>query len=62
MEARRAEVWTLPCRALGKTDAGGRWLRVHLERPGELLLRCLGLGEPGSGGRYVRTRCFGMLI
>jgi hypothetical protein len=36
----------LPCRAVGETDAGGRWLRARLERSGVLLLRRLGPGEP----------------
>jgi hypothetical protein len=49
-----------PRRALGKTDSGGRWLRVHLERPGVLLLRRLGPRRAeGSGGRHVRTHWFG---
>ena len=36
----------LPCRALGKTDSGGGWLRVQLEQPGVLLLRRLAPGGP----------------
>ena len=50
----------LPCRALGKTDSGGGWLRVQLEQPGLLLLRrlCPRWAE-GSGGRHVRTHWFG---
>jgi hypothetical protein len=31
-----------------ETDSGGRWLRVHLERPGVLLLRCLGARRAGG--------------
>ena len=31
-----------------ETDSGGRWLRVHLERPGVLLLRRLGFRRPGG--------------
>jgi hypothetical protein len=50
----------LPCRALGKTDSGGGWLRVQLEQPGVLPLRRLCLRRPeGSGGRHVRTHWFG---
>jgi hypothetical protein len=45
----------LPRRALGKMDSGGRWLRVHLERPGVLLLRRLGPGGP----RGVAVAMFG---
>jgi hypothetical protein len=36
----------LPCRALGKTDSGGGWLRVQLEQSGVPLLRRLGPGGP----------------
>src|ERR1700730_2895872 len=45
----------LPCRALGKTDSGGGWLRVQLEQPGVLLLRRLGPGGP----RGVAVAMFG---
>jgi hypothetical protein len=45
----------LPCRALGKTDSGGGWLRVQLEQPGVLLLRRLGPGGP----RGVAVATFG---
>jgi len=38
-----------------KMDSGGRWLRVHLERPGVLLLRRLGPGGP----RGVAVAMFG---
>jgi hypothetical protein len=49
----------LPCRAPGRTDSGGGWLRVHLERPGVLLLRRLGrLRAEKRGSHHVRTRWF----
>jgi hypothetical protein len=54
MHARRTEA-DLPCRALGKTDSGGGWLRVQLEQPGVLLLRRL---DPG-GPRGVAVAMFG---
>jgi len=60
MQARRTEAETFRAAPLGKTDSGGRWLRVHLERPGVLLLRRLGPRRAeGSGGRHVRTHWFG---
>ena len=50
----------LPCRALGKTDSGGGWLRVQLEQPGVLLLpRLCPRRAEGSVGRHVRTHWFG---
>jgi hypothetical protein len=61
MQARWTEAETVRAAALGKTDSGGRWLRVQLEQPGGvLLLRRLGPRRAeGSGGRHVRTRWFG---
>lgn len=53
----------LPCRALGKADSGGGWLRVQLEQPGVLLLRRL--GPRGPMGVAVATfghTGLGMLI
>ena len=45
MQAHRTEAETFRAAPSGKTDAGGGWLRVHLEQPGVLLLRRLGPGE-----------------
>ena len=55
MQARRTEAETFRAALSGKTDAGGGWLRVRLERPGVLLLRRLGPGGP----REWRSPCSG---
>jgi len=43
----------LPCRALGKTDSGGGWLRVQLEQPGMLLC---GVWAPGGPREWRSPR------
>jgi len=48
----------LPCRALGKTDSGGGWLRVQLEQPGVLLLRRRG---PAGRGEW-QSPCSDTLV
>ena len=61
--AARAETFRVaPSHDIGKTDAGGGWLRVQFEQPGVLLLRCLGPGRPRAmfghtGLRMLICRC-----
>jgi hypothetical protein len=40
--SRHTKAETFRAALSGRTDAGGGWLRVQLERPGVLLLRRLG--------------------
>jgi len=56
MQAHRTEAEIFRAAPSGKTDAGGGWLRVHLEQPGVLLLRRLG---PRGGPRGVAVVMFG---